>query len=286
VLPPAITAATFSVGLTLVVVLALHMMAAAELEPLSATDAAMLRYAETGHFPLQAAAEADGRRALATGAALQTFGALFIALMSGAYGARRGFSSARARGWSNAFWMASVTAICLSLSIFHGLTPQKLDYLIGSDGLSAHAAPVVILLKRGLFAAGLAAFCCVLAHDMGYRLREACVDFGLMAADEERGRREKLEPSESAGRSRRIAEDGERSQEEGGFGHRQAPPPRSAPTSEEAHARAVLGVGADATRREIERAYRAQMKRAHPDHGGSAAHAAALNAARDLLLGR
>ena len=47
---------------------------------------------------------------------------------------------------------------------------------------------------------------------------------------------------------------------------------------------AVLGVGPAASKREIERAYRTQMKRAHPDHGGSVERAAALNAARDLLL--
>jgi DnaJ-class molecular chaperone len=45
-------------------------------------------------------------------------------------------------------------------------------------------------------------------------------------------------------------------------------------------------VGAKASRREIERAYKCQRKRAHPDHGGSVEWAAALNAARDALLRR
>ncbi len=52
----------------------------------------------------------------------------------------------------------------------------------------------------------------------------------------------------------------------------------------EARARATLGVRLGASKAEIERAYRTKMKRAHPDHGGSVARAAALNQARDLLL--
>ena len=50
------------------------------------------------------------------------------------------------------------------------------------------------------------------------------------------------------------------------------------------HARAVLGVNATAGEREIRRAYRAKMAKAHPDRGGSAAEAAQISAARDWLL--
>jgi hypothetical protein len=50
-------------------------------------------------------------------------------------------------------------------------------------------------------------------------------------------------------------------------------------------ARAILGVGADASRPEIEAAYRRLMQRAHPDHGGSSGLAAQLNVARDRLIG-
>ena len=49
-------------------------------------------------------------------------------------------------------------------------------------------------------------------------------------------------------------------------------------------ARAILGVGAGASRPEIEAAYRRLMQRAHPDHGGSSGLAAQLNAARDRLV--
>lgn len=51
-------------------------------------------------------------------------------------------------------------------------------------------------------------------------------------------------------------------------------------------ARSILGVGPEASREEIEAAYRRLMQRAHPDRGGSAGLAAQLNAARDRLLKR
>ncbi len=66
--------------------------------------------------------------------------------------------------------------------------------------------------------------------------------------------------------------------------------PRSAPGAPdandpaEAEARAILGVGSDATVAQIRAAYRAKMARAHPDRGGSHAEAARLTAARDRLL--
>lgn len=49
-------------------------------------------------------------------------------------------------------------------------------------------------------------------------------------------------------------------------------------------ARDVLGLQPGATAQEVREAHRAMMKRVHPDFGGSAALAARVNAAKDLLL--
>ena len=51
-----------------------------------------------------------------------------------------------------------------------------------------------------------------------------------------------------------------------------------------AEARSILGVAPEATRGDIEEAYRRLMRRAHPDQGGTTGLAAQLNAARDRLL--
>ena len=49
-------------------------------------------------------------------------------------------------------------------------------------------------------------------------------------------------------------------------------------------ARAILGVGPDASRDDIQQAYRRLMRMAHPDQGGTDGLASKLNAARDRLL--
>lgn len=51
-------------------------------------------------------------------------------------------------------------------------------------------------------------------------------------------------------------------------------------------ARQILGVGPDASREEIQAAYKRLIRMAHPDSGGTAGLAAQLNAARDRLLKR
>ncbi len=58
--------------------------------------------------------------------------------------------------------------------------------------------------------------------------------------------------------------------------------PQSIMTIDEA--RNILGVQADASSADIRRAYKTQMQRLHPDHGGSPYFATKLNQARDMLL--
>ncbi|MDE2437190.1 MAG: J domain-containing protein [Sphingomonadales bacterium] len=54
----------------------------------------------------------------------------------------------------------------------------------------------------------------------------------------------------------------------------------------EAQARALLGVGRDATREEIADAHRRLLARVHPDRGGTNDQVHAATRARDLLLAR
>lgn len=65
---------------------------------------------------------------------------------------------------------------------------------------------------------------------------------------------------------------------------RKAAPPKE--TMSLADARAMLGVGPEATEEEIQAAYLRLMRRVHPNAGGASGLAAQLNAARDRLLGK
>ncbi|MFC0203468.1 molecular chaperone DnaJ [Novosphingobium soli] len=59
---------------------------------------------------------------------------------------------------------------------------------------------------------------------------------------------------------------------------------KAAPSFEAARARVLLGVEADASRREIVEAHRRRLAAIHPDRGGSNEQVHEANAARDLLL--
>lgn len=289
------------IGLAIVMIGVLAALAPAELAPLRNSDHELRRFAEMGHFPLIAAAVQANRAMFGVIAGAQTFGAFALLFFAAAYFGWRGFVSGRSRGWSNAVWIFGLIAICVTPSLFPELTPQWMDYgiiaslddgeiglapgplgaIYGAHGLNRRMSPVVFIVERGIVGALAVVALAFIAHDLGYRLREALEDFGFI--DVEEARRPAAAQSgaaSGAGRPSGAAKEAPHA----GFGQRAgAPAPAQ---SDEARARAALGVGVSATRREIERAYRAQMKRAHPDHGGSDARAAALNAARDALLRR
>lgn len=65
-----------------------------------------------------------------------------------------------------------------------------------------------------------------------------------------------------------------------------APSPAREPPMSDAEARSILGVTPESSPAEIEAAWRAMMRRTHPDQGGSTGLAAQVNAARDRLLGK
>jgi hypothetical protein len=62
------------------------------------------------------------------------------------------------------------------------------------------------------------------------------------------------------------------------------PPPRAPMRPDEAEARELLGIAADAGEPEIRAAHRRLITAVHPDKGGSAELTRRVNAARDRLL--
>jgi hypothetical protein len=94
---------------------------------------------------------------------------------------------------------------------------------------------------------------------------------------------ERVAREEAARRARAQAEAEARAQEEQ---RRQEELRRKPPPSPEQSAMALLGLSAGFTAEDLKRAYRAKVKAAHPDVGGSNAAAAAINAAYALLKAR
>ncbi|MGA8172857.1 MAG: hypothetical protein WB816_18785 [Methylocystis sp.] len=277
--------------------------APAELEPLRVNSQKMWRWVSEGEYALVQAA-AEGRRfELQHAAELQTHIAFVMIFALCAYGLWRGLNNERPRAWSPFFWAAGIGLVFFAPTFAPDLTPRRIDYLTTfwmesedaaqGNGYSHVLAPTAILAARAATAAAAAVFLALCAHDIAHRFREALWEFGFLSDDgeffpgartagHESARTRPRMSSSTGGLSR--AESDDRGDDARRFGHREAADLAALMANPRAQACATLGVRLGASRAEIERAYRAKMKRAHPDHGGSVARAAALNMARDLLL--
>lgn len=282
-----------------------------ELAMLRLDKAQALRLTQLHKSPLVEAAVESGRATLEHVLTLQTQIAVFAFGLIGAYYLWRGYANPRPRGWSHFFWLTGVILFFFAPTAAPRLTPQRVDFGVEAIFAAPRAAPrepyavkpfaepaaaiqpSAALLARALFASAFAAFLALCCHDAAYRLREALVEFGLIV--DEPGRREPQgggeRNSEGRGGSAGAEAQGQETRgrasaadAEGGFGQRGRSRARRPRDDPRARAYGLLGLAEGAGKDEIERAYRAKMKRAHPDHGGSAELAAALNQARDALL--
>ena len=283
---------------TLAPLLLARTQASAEFEPLRVNSEQMWRWVDEGENALARAAEQAGRFELQRAVELQTqiASAMILALI--VYFLWLGLRNKRLRGWSPFFWIAGVGLVFFAPTFAPSLTPTRLDYLatfwieteVARRGHAHILPPDSTLIARAVAAAVAAGFLALCAHDVAHRLREALWEFGFLADDDEessRTTRSRGGGRFTAGQARVGEPMGSPDAEDAdarGFGHRDPAELATMMSNPEARARATLGVRLGASKAEIERAYRTKMKRAHPDHGGSVARAAALNQARDLLL--
>jgi hypothetical protein len=278
--------------------------APAELEPLRASDADMWRWALSGHFPLVEAAREEKRAMLTLLARAQTLAGegLFVSLAC--YSVWRGFVSDRIPAWRLGFSIAGVCLLLFAPVKFSALSPQTIDYAItssqanaenahppgregrterrwspfgaiyGADGWNHQMSPAVFLFERGLFGALFGAFLALCLHGLGRHARVAMSRLRM---------RKSTQHKQSADAGARHENVNNQGSSKNHSSHRR-PLRKNAPQAAHVAAYRLLGVSVGASRRDIDRAYRQLMKRAHPDRGGSVEHAAAINQARDVLL--
>jgi flagellar biosynthesis GTPase FlhF len=120
---------------------------------------------------------------------------------------------------------------------------------------------------------------------------DPAADFDLGAWQREQEAREQAQREEAERAAREEAERRARAQAEAQARaqeeqRRQEKMRRRPPPSPEQSAMALLGLSAGFTAEDLKRAYRARVKAAHPDVGGSNAAAATINAAYALLKAR
>lgn len=215
----------------------------------------------------------------AIGPAHLRFGLLWLIVTMAMFGAA-GALSHRRRAWEDGLWMLVLLALAFAtLKIAGEGGWARLDALLSGLSFGGQSIEPTLqsLLVRTLSLTAAGALLAVGAHDCAYRVREALEDFGILEPREE----DAPQPARpQAARPRQQS--GPQAQQ------RQAtpPPPPNPADLREASACAALGLRSGASEREILRAYKALMKKAHPDRGGSTEAAARLNAARDFLLGK
>jgi len=264
---------------------------------------------ELHKFPFHEAASASGRAALAEAFAFQARICAWGLCALGVYFAWRGYANPRPCGWGPFFWVSAVCLFFFAPAALPKLSLQRVDYavtaVLGAEHnlrrpalkprpqqaavLPLKLDPTAVLATRAGLAALAAAFLSLASHDAAYRLREALVEFGLLEAQSEKAGSSGA-ADEAAEEKRRWApkkgsQEPRLEWEESRFGRRGRRPRKAGPESDpRTRAFALLDLPDGASRAEIEKAFRAKIKHAHPDHGGSPEQAAALNDARDLLL--
>ena len=282
----------------------LALTARRELGPLAVDPVRAASLLELHKFPFREAALAGGREALGAAFSFQTKICALGLCAIGAYFAWRGYANPRLRGWGPFFWVAAVCLVFFAPTALPRLSVQRVDYAVTAVLGAARGAPpppaksrpavlplklepVAVLASRAALAALAGAFLALASHDAAYRLRETLAEFGLAEPQPESPApsdvKEEVAKEKPRRASKRIGREPETEGDESRFGRRGRS--RKAPADDpRTRAFALLGLSAGASRPEIERAFRTRIKRAHPDHGGTAEQAAALNDARNLLL--
>ncbi|ARN82773.1 J domain-containing protein [Methylocystis bryophila] len=299
-----LTAASLALGLAVLAPFLFVLLSARrELAALAVDPAHAASLLELHKSPFHEAAAAGGRSVLAAAFLAQTRIAALGFCAIGAYFAWRGYANHRPRAWGPFFWVSALCLFFIAPVLLPKLSAQRADYAVTAVVGAAHGVakprqqavavlplkldPTTVLATRAGLAAFAAAFLSLACHDAAFRLREVLIDLGLAEPEPQKpgsGGAENEGVEEKLRRAKRKPQEPRREGEESRPGRRTRARKAGTPEDPRIRAFAMLGLPSGASRAEIEKAFRARIKRAHPDHGGSAEQAAALNEARNLLL--
>jgi hypothetical protein len=160
-----------------------------------------------------------------------------------------------------------------------GLAFGVLVAVVSGGGMAEAAETVHHDLTSALLTGGVVVAALVLVRS---------VIRGLAPRDDGARRRRQADLFRLSDREERFAEAASIRRRRHGASFRQSPDRHERPNETEPasvlEARRTLGVGRDASERDVILAHREKMRRAHPDHGGSTEAAARLNDARWTLM--